>query len=171
MSLRIFRENTYQLGNLLSHQIAEIIGYLDVFSIDRNTHIRFPFPRSGIVPILNRYAALFAFIYNILCPNKTHKFAKKTGAVQLCRKSPYNINIVYFFFPSFFPSHFPLWGSPCNPHPHPPLFAVLYPFIYTKSVHPIMSAARIYQTPFFHISLHLRQTMNSPHTVYTTKTT
>lgn len=50
VSLRIFREILIQLGNLLSHQIAEIIGYLDVFSIDRNTHIRFPFPRSGIAP-------------------------------------------------------------------------------------------------------------------------
>ena len=71
MSLRIFREILIQLGNLLSHQVAEIIGYLDVFSIDRNTHIRFPFPAQWHRPILNRYAALFAFFnYNILCPKQ-----------------------------------------------------------------------------------------------------
>ena len=71
MSLRIFREILIQLGNLLSHQIAEIIGYLDVFSIDRNTHIRFPFPAQHHRPMPGRYAALFAFLnYNILCPKQ-----------------------------------------------------------------------------------------------------
>ena len=55
----------------LDYDYVDILTHLDVFSIDRNTHIRFPFPAQWHRPILNRYAALFAFFnYNILCPKQ-----------------------------------------------------------------------------------------------------